>query len=150
MKTKTVKSTQPLLVLIVLHNFLIFSNHTAHAWSVEAVNIIYVRSLSFSSESAVKYLHVGVERFKYPLPWENKISQMPYPRANKDNQIPSPCPAPLACSRFSSHHYVILPFMESVGHVLSETKRSSSCCWDRVGAVCFRLFPNCYMPALHW
>ena len=29
---------------------------------------------------------LGEERFKYPLPWENKISQMPYPRANKDNQ----------------------------------------------------------------
>ena len=29
----------------------------------------------------------GEERFKYPLPRENKISQMPYPRANKDNQI---------------------------------------------------------------
>ena len=27
----------------------------------------------------------GEERFKYPLPWENKISQMPYPRASKDN-----------------------------------------------------------------
>ena len=36
---------------------------------------------------------LGEERFKYPLPWENKISQMPYPRANKDNQIPTPCPA---------------------------------------------------------
>ena len=35
----------------------------------------------------------GEERFKYPLPWENKISPMPYPRANKDNQIPNPCPA---------------------------------------------------------
>ena len=33
----------------------------------------------------------GEERFKYP--WENKISQMPYPRANKNNQIPIPCPA---------------------------------------------------------
>ena len=32
----------------------------------------------------------GEERFKYPLPWENKISQMPCPRANKDNQIPTP------------------------------------------------------------
>ena len=33
----------------------------------------------------------GEERFKYPpsLPtWENKIIQMPYPRAYKDNQIP--------------------------------------------------------------
>ena len=29
------------------------------------------------------------ERFKYPLPWGNKISQMPYLRANKDNQIPT-------------------------------------------------------------
>ena len=35
----------------------------------------------------------GEERFKYPLPWEDKISQMPYPRTNKDNQIPTPCPA---------------------------------------------------------
>ena len=33
------------------------------------------------------------ERFKYPLPWENKISKRPYPRANKDNQIPTTCPA---------------------------------------------------------
>ena len=56
----------------------------------------HVRSQSFSSESAVKYLHVG----------ENNINQMPYPRANKDNQIPTQChaspppppapPAPLA------------------------------------------------------
>ena len=36
----------------------------------------------------------GEERFKYPLPRENKISQMPYPRDNKDNQIPTLCPAP--------------------------------------------------------
>ena len=34
----------------------------------------------------------GEERFKYPLPRENKTSQMPYPRTNKDNQIPTPCP----------------------------------------------------------
>ena len=51
----------------------------------------YVRSQS-SSESVVKYLHVG-RSFKHPLPWENKVSQMPYPRANNDNQIPTPCPA---------------------------------------------------------
>ena len=38
------------------------------------------------------------------------------------------CAPPLPCSRFSLHHYVILPFMESVGHVLSEIKQSSSCC----------------------
>ena len=35
----------------------------------------------------------GEERFKYPLPRESKVSQMPYPAANKDNQIPTPCPA---------------------------------------------------------
>ena len=35
----------------------------------------------------------GEERFQYPLPWENKISQMPYAVANKDNQIPTPFPA---------------------------------------------------------
>jgi len=35
----------------------------------------------------------GEERFKYPLPWEKKISQMPYPRDNKDNQITTLCPA---------------------------------------------------------
>ena len=36
----------------------------------------------------------GEERFKYSLPRENKISQMPYNRANKDNQIPIPCLPP--------------------------------------------------------
>ena len=35
----------------------------------------------------------GEERFKYPLPRENQIDQMPYPRASKDNQIQTPCPA---------------------------------------------------------
>ena len=34
----------------------------------------------------------GEERLKYPLPWENKISQMLHPKANEDNQIPTPCP----------------------------------------------------------
>ena len=37
----------------------------------------------------------GEDRFKYLLPWENKISHMLYPRANKNNQIPTPCPASL-------------------------------------------------------
>ena len=38
----------------------------------------------------------GEERFKYLLSRENKISPMSYPRANKDNQIPTPSPAPLS------------------------------------------------------
>ena len=54
------------------------------------------------------------------------------------------CKSKSLCSRFSLHHYVILPFMESVGHVLPEIKQSSSGCWDRVGAVCFRVFSNRY------
>ena len=32
------------------------------------------------------------ERFKYPLRWENKINQMPYPRANKDKSPPHALP----------------------------------------------------------
>ena len=37
----------------------------------------------------------GEERSKYTLPRQNKISQMPFPwpLANKDNEIPTPCPA---------------------------------------------------------
>ena len=58
------------------------------AWKWET----YVRSQSFSSESAVKYLHVERRKIQI-LPWEKKITQMSYPRVNKDNQIPTPCPA---------------------------------------------------------
>ena len=32
------------------------------------------------------------ERFKYPLPLENKVNQMPYPRANKDKSPPHALP----------------------------------------------------------
>ena len=40
------------------------------------------------------------------------------------------------CSRFSLHHYVICPFMESVGHVWQRgIKQGSGCCCDRVGAI---------------
>ena len=46
----------------------------------------------------------GEERFKYPLPWENRISQMPYPRANKDNQIPK-----LDCLTWISHRNTSFP-----------------------------------------
>ena len=85
------KSIHLWLVLIGFHNFQIFPDRTSRAWRVN------VRSQSLSSESAVKYLHVGPtsgeEIFKYSLPRENTIDQMPYPRANKDNQIPTPCPA---------------------------------------------------------
>ena len=91
-KDKTVKSTQPSLVLFGLHDFLIFSNRMVHAWSVEAGNIFGISLFRPSRQSNISTS--GEERFKYPLPRENKISQMPYPRDNKDNQVPTPCPAP--------------------------------------------------------
>ena len=72
------KSTQPSLVLIGLHDFLIFSNRTAHAWSVKAGNICSV---------SVSFVRVG--------------SQISRRRAKKDSNIPSPgrtgsgkCPNP--------------------------------------------------------
>ena len=91
---KTVRSTQPSLALIGLHDFLIFSNRTAHAWSVEAGKHMFGLSL-FRPSRQSNISTSGEERFKYPLPWENKISQVPYPRVNKDNLIPTPCPASL-------------------------------------------------------
>ena len=60
-------STQPSLVLISLHDFLIFSNRTVHAWSVEAGNICSV---------SVFFIRVG--------------SQISPRRAKKDSNIPSP------------------------------------------------------------
>ena len=72
----------------------------------------YFRSQSLSSESAVKYPHVGPtsgdERFKYSLSRENKIGQMPYPRANKDNQIPTPYPAYLPPRRLYIDRCIII------------------------------------------
>ena len=67
-ENKTVKSTQPSLVLIGLHDFLIFSNRTVHAWSVEVGNIC-----SFSQSFFVR---VG--------------SQISPRRAKKNSNIPSP------------------------------------------------------------
>ena len=41
------------------------------------------------------------------------------------------------CNRLSLHHYVICPFMESVGHVGERLNKVLS-------AICFRLFSNRY------
>ena len=35
----------------------------------------------------------GLQKFKYPYPWDSKIIQMPYPRAKAIDQIPALCPA---------------------------------------------------------
>ena len=88
----TVKSTHLWLVLVDFHDFQIFPDRTSRAWSVEVGKHMFVRV------GRQIHPHVGPtsgdERFKYPLPRENKIGQMPYPRANRDNQILThACPA---------------------------------------------------------
>ena len=77
------KSTQLPLVLVSLHDFQKLRSGK-HMFGLSLFRPSRQSNISTSGE----------ERFKYPLPWENKISQTPYPRANKDNQIPTPCPAP--------------------------------------------------------
>ena len=93
---KTVKSTQLSLAPVGLHDFQIFPDRNGACVKRGSPKHNYVQSQSFLSESTVK-INIstsGKERFKYPLPWENKISQTPQLRANKDNQIPTPCPVP--------------------------------------------------------
>ena len=69
--------------------------------------------------------------------WEEKLAHVQLyiqPVCNsKDHPLPPP-PGPQFCSRFFLHHYLILPFMESVGHFLSEIKQSSCCRWVQVFA----------------
>ena len=91
---KTVKSTQFSLVLVGLRDFQINPDgrRCVKRGSGKQGNICSV-SVFFVWVGRWKLSTSGEERFKYPLPWENKISQMPYTRANKDNQIPTPCPA---------------------------------------------------------
>ena len=74
-------------------------------------------SVSFIRVGSQIHPHVGPmsgeERFKYPLPRENKIGQMPYPMSNKDNQIiphPMPCLPPLINSKSNE-------LSQSLGHL---------------------------------
>ena len=81
-------------------NFRLFPLASMISWCFQTVRRMpearkqgtYVRSQSFRPSRQSNVSTSGEERFKYPLPWENKISQMPYPRVNNDNQIPTPCP----------------------------------------------------------
>ena len=57
----------------------------------DAGKVISVSVSSFKSMFNTPTL--GEDRFKYPLPLEGKISQKTHPRANNNNQIPTPCPA---------------------------------------------------------
>ena len=86
------KSTQPSLALIGLHDFLIFSNRMAHAWSVEAGNMFGISLLRPSRQSNISTS--GKERFKYPYTWENKIRQMlnALPQIQQRQSTPHPMP----------------------------------------------------------
>ena len=62
------------------------------AWKRET----YVRSQSFSSESAVKYLHVGRRKIQIsPPPGEqDQLNALPQGQQRQSNPHPMPCPPP--------------------------------------------------------
>ena len=71
-----------LFSLASVHDFQIFPDRTAHAWSVEVGT--YIRSQSFSSELAVKYLHVGRRKIQISPPLgEQDQSKCPSPGPTK-------------------------------------------------------------------
>ena len=92
---KTVKSTQPSLVLIGLHDFLIFSNRMAHVREARKRET-YVRSQSFSSELTVKYLHVGRRKIQISPPTgeQDQSNALPQGQQRQSNPHPMPCPPP--------------------------------------------------------
>ena len=86
---KTVKSTQPLLGL---HDFLIFSNRTAHASSVEAGNIcsvslFFVRVVSQISPRRAKKIQISP-----PLGEQDQLNALPQGQQRQSNPHPMPCP----------------------------------------------------------
>ena len=62
------------------------------AWKRET----YVRSQSFSSESAVKYLHVGRRKIQIspPLGEQDQSNALPQGQQRQSNPHPMPCPPP--------------------------------------------------------
>ena len=60
------------------------------AWKRET----YVRSQSFSSESAVKYLHVGRRKIQIspPLGEQDQSNALPQGQQRQSNPHPMPCP----------------------------------------------------------
>ena len=92
---KTVKSTQLSLVLVGLHNFHLSRPYGA---CVKRGSGKHMFGLSLFRQSRQSNISTsGEERFKYPLPWENKISQVPWPGPTKTiksppHALPSPPP----------------------------------------------------------
>ena len=68
---------------------------------------------------------LGEQRFKYPLPWENKVSQLPHPRANKDNQIPTPCPAPPLPRRHDIDRCITLAYLTFIAGTKEATSSTT-------------------------
>ena len=100
----TVKSTQLSLVLVGLHDFQIFPDRKAHAWSQERSFSLgeawkwetYVRSQSFSSESTVKYLYVRRRKIQISPPQgeQDQSNALFQGQQRHSNPYPMPCAPP--------------------------------------------------------
>ena len=86
------KSTQLSLVPVSLYDFQSFPDRRRmrEAWKQETS----VRPQFFSSEWAVKYIHVGRTTIQISPPLGEQGQSKALSRANKDNETPTPCPAP--------------------------------------------------------
>ena len=89
---KTVKFTQLSLVPVGLHDFQIFPDRTAHAWSVEvgnicSVSVFFVRVVS---------LHVRRRKIQIspPLGEQDQSNALPQGQQRQSNPHPMPCPPP--------------------------------------------------------
>ena len=85
---KTVKPTQLSLVLVGLHDFQIFPDRTAHAWSVEvgnicSVSVFFVRVLS---------LHVGWRKIQISPPLGEQVQSNALPQGQQRQSNPHPMP----------------------------------------------------------
>ena len=92
---KTVRTTQLLLVLVGLHNFHLSRPYGA---CVKRGSGKHVRSQSFSSKSAVKYLHVGRRKIQIspPLGEQDQSNALPQGQQRQSNPHPMPCLPPPA------------------------------------------------------
>ena len=93
-ENKTVKSTQPSLVLIDLHDFLIFSNRTAYAWSVEAGNICSVSVFFVRVESQISPRWAKKDSKPPPLGEQDQSHALPQGQQRQSNPHPRPSPPP--------------------------------------------------------
>ena len=89
------KSTQPSLALIGLHDFLIFSNRMARAWSVEAGNICSVSVFFVRVGSQISPRRAKKDS-NIPSPGrKDQSNALPQGQQRQSNPHPMPCPPPL-------------------------------------------------------